>query len=313
MIWNAPIQVPFFGNQILVGVAGWILVLAIVQAGRKELITRQEEDIAVRASVRTPAELLEDAIANAERALQSISSVTSLKAVTNAIRDAGTCFALPIPEMPGQDAARITSRREALISLALRLETGVKQLRAWRARYSEPIEALAVFVQLEAASAKVEASMLRLKQLPLPQWVPNGTLKDSEVNGIAEVVHRDLDALTALIEVALKTSPPDRATDAFEEIADLPGELTNVANSIGGASLRFSSPEVRQNRVDEARVVATRADEHRTAPTCGVRISDTFPAVPAPVPASGRRQSANSVVAAIGARRPPRGEMRRFC
>lgn len=37
MVWNAPVSVPFFGKYILVGLVGWIVVLALVNEGLHQL------------------------------------------------------------------------------------------------------------------------------------------------------------------------------------------------------------------------------------------------------------------------------------
>lgn len=43
MIWNSPLNLPFFGKYIVLGVVAWIVVLALVQDGLKEL---REEKLA---------------------------------------------------------------------------------------------------------------------------------------------------------------------------------------------------------------------------------------------------------------------------
>ena len=40
-IWNFPLQLPFFGNQIVVGIAGWIVCLSLVQEGLHEVAAEQ--------------------------------------------------------------------------------------------------------------------------------------------------------------------------------------------------------------------------------------------------------------------------------
>jgi hypothetical protein len=37
MIWNAPIDIPFLGKYVLVGLVGWIVVLALVNEGLEEI------------------------------------------------------------------------------------------------------------------------------------------------------------------------------------------------------------------------------------------------------------------------------------
>ena len=41
MIWNFPLQLPFFGNCIIVGIAGWIVCLSLVQEGLHEVAAEQ--------------------------------------------------------------------------------------------------------------------------------------------------------------------------------------------------------------------------------------------------------------------------------
>ena len=41
MIWNFPLQLPFFGNQIVAGIAGWIVCLSLVQEGLHEVAAEQ--------------------------------------------------------------------------------------------------------------------------------------------------------------------------------------------------------------------------------------------------------------------------------
>ena len=43
MIWNFPLQLPFFGNQIIAGIAGWIVCLSLVQEGLHEVAAEQVE------------------------------------------------------------------------------------------------------------------------------------------------------------------------------------------------------------------------------------------------------------------------------
>ena len=43
MIWNFPLQLPFFGNQIVAGIAGWIVCLSLVQEGLHEVAAEQVE------------------------------------------------------------------------------------------------------------------------------------------------------------------------------------------------------------------------------------------------------------------------------
>jgi RsiW-degrading membrane proteinase PrsW (M82 family) len=43
MIWNFPLQLPFFGNQIIAGIAGWIVCLSLVQEGLHEVAAEQAE------------------------------------------------------------------------------------------------------------------------------------------------------------------------------------------------------------------------------------------------------------------------------
>jgi hypothetical protein len=37
MIWNAPIDIPFLGKYVLVGLVGWTVVLALVNEGLEEI------------------------------------------------------------------------------------------------------------------------------------------------------------------------------------------------------------------------------------------------------------------------------------
>ncbi len=48
MVWNSPFQLPFYGNYAILGVVAWIVILALIQDGLKEL--RQEKVVAVSAS-----------------------------------------------------------------------------------------------------------------------------------------------------------------------------------------------------------------------------------------------------------------------
>jgi RsiW-degrading membrane proteinase PrsW (M82 family) len=43
MIWNAPIDVPFLGRYLLVGLVGWIVVLALISEGLQELRAELEK------------------------------------------------------------------------------------------------------------------------------------------------------------------------------------------------------------------------------------------------------------------------------
>jgi RsiW-degrading membrane proteinase PrsW (M82 family) len=40
MIWNSPVNLPFYGKYIILGITGWIVVFALIQAGLKQI---QEE------------------------------------------------------------------------------------------------------------------------------------------------------------------------------------------------------------------------------------------------------------------------------
>lgn len=41
MIWNFPLQLPFLGNYIIVGITGWIVCLSLVQEGLHEVAAEQ--------------------------------------------------------------------------------------------------------------------------------------------------------------------------------------------------------------------------------------------------------------------------------
>ena len=41
MIWNCPFQLPFCGNQVVVGIVGWIVCLSLVQEGLREVAAEQ--------------------------------------------------------------------------------------------------------------------------------------------------------------------------------------------------------------------------------------------------------------------------------
>lgn len=43
MIWNSPLQLPFYGTYIIVGVAGWFVCLSLVQEGLHEVAAEQAE------------------------------------------------------------------------------------------------------------------------------------------------------------------------------------------------------------------------------------------------------------------------------
>lgn len=51
MIWNSPIQLPFYGKYLLVGAAGWSVCLSLVQEGLREI---REEQAAVAAKSDNP-------------------------------------------------------------------------------------------------------------------------------------------------------------------------------------------------------------------------------------------------------------------
>ena len=43
MLWNSPIDIPFYGKYIILGIVAWIVVLGLIQEGLKELRTEKEE------------------------------------------------------------------------------------------------------------------------------------------------------------------------------------------------------------------------------------------------------------------------------
>ena len=45
MVWNSPLQLPFYGKYAILGVVAWIVILALIQDGLKEL--REEKLAAV--------------------------------------------------------------------------------------------------------------------------------------------------------------------------------------------------------------------------------------------------------------------------
>lgn len=50
MIWNSPIELPFFGKYLLVGAAGWFVCLSLVQEGLREIRAEQAARSAERGS-----------------------------------------------------------------------------------------------------------------------------------------------------------------------------------------------------------------------------------------------------------------------
>jgi RsiW-degrading membrane proteinase PrsW (M82 family) len=48
MVWNSPLELPFFGKYVILGVVAWVVILALIQDGLKEL--REEKLAAVAAS-----------------------------------------------------------------------------------------------------------------------------------------------------------------------------------------------------------------------------------------------------------------------
>ena len=54
MIWNAPVYVPFLGKYLLVGLVGWIVVLALVSEGLHELEVEKEQVDEVTAKAPAP-------------------------------------------------------------------------------------------------------------------------------------------------------------------------------------------------------------------------------------------------------------------
>ena len=43
MVWNSPLQLPYFGNQIVVGVVGWFVCISLIQEGLHEIAGEQVE------------------------------------------------------------------------------------------------------------------------------------------------------------------------------------------------------------------------------------------------------------------------------
>jgi len=61
MAWNSPIQLPFYGTEIVLGFVAWVLVLGFIQAGLKQVREAQQEEDGgvVRASAENPAAQVE--------------------------------------------------------------------------------------------------------------------------------------------------------------------------------------------------------------------------------------------------------------
>jgi hypothetical protein len=41
MLWNCPIQLPFYGKYLILGLAVWIILLGLIQEGLRELRTEK--------------------------------------------------------------------------------------------------------------------------------------------------------------------------------------------------------------------------------------------------------------------------------
>lgn len=37
MIWNSPLNFPFYGKYLILGAAAWVIILGLIQEGLKEL------------------------------------------------------------------------------------------------------------------------------------------------------------------------------------------------------------------------------------------------------------------------------------
>jgi len=46
MVWNAPLSIPFYGKFVLLGCAAWLLVLAFIQDGLKQVREAQAAEAA---------------------------------------------------------------------------------------------------------------------------------------------------------------------------------------------------------------------------------------------------------------------------
>ena len=44
MVWNSPLQLPYFGTHIVVGFVGWFVCLSLVQEGLHEIVEEQEDE-----------------------------------------------------------------------------------------------------------------------------------------------------------------------------------------------------------------------------------------------------------------------------
>ena len=42
MVWNSPLQLPYFGTNIIVGFVGWFVCLSLVQEGLHEIVEEQK-------------------------------------------------------------------------------------------------------------------------------------------------------------------------------------------------------------------------------------------------------------------------------
>ena len=42
-VWNSPIQLPFFGKYVIVGLIGWVVVLGLIGEGLEQLEDEQKE------------------------------------------------------------------------------------------------------------------------------------------------------------------------------------------------------------------------------------------------------------------------------
>ncbi|MGA7305548.1 MAG: hypothetical protein WBW88_11775, partial [Rhodothermales bacterium] len=45
MVWNAPLQIPFFGRYIIVGVVAWIIILGFIGEGLEQLSDERAERV----------------------------------------------------------------------------------------------------------------------------------------------------------------------------------------------------------------------------------------------------------------------------